>query len=213
MSKKIIWMIDENQLQLNAFKRELSFCLDNALDVEAILPYPTMQEYLEPVINNDRTVVIIIDQRLTDEGTVNYTGIDLAEYLRAINPKLPIYILTNFPDDEEFSGRELNVEYILDKSEFINEADLKMIAARILRHIDTYKDILTERGKRFNNLLRKSLKEELNTDEFCELEQLNYLRLSTTLASELEQIRDLTDIISENRRLLSLFGKESGDGQ
>ena len=213
MCNKIIWLVDENQDQLRAYQHELGVCLQDHTQVQGILPYPTMQDYIEPVLNNDGTVAIILDQKLKDTGVANYTGIELAEFLRGIKPKLPIYILTNYSkDEEEFTGRELNVEYILDKADFKDDSKSKMMSARILRHINIYTDILTERGYRFDELLKKSLKHDLSEDEYNELEQLNYLRLSSILAGELDQVRQLEKVVSENKKLLSQLKEKNKNG-
>jgi hypothetical protein len=211
MSNKIIWLIDENQDELRTYQEELSAVLQNDLTVKPIIPYKSMEDYIEPILNDKSTVTIIIDQRLKETGEVNYTGIELAEYLRAINQKMPIYILTNHPDDD-FADKETNVEYILIKGDFKNESTSKMMAARILRRINIYTDIFTVRGKKFNELLKKSLSQDLSEDEYKELEQLNYLRLSSTLTSELAQVRELEKIISENTKLLDqLKGENKND--
>ena len=203
MNDKIIWLIDENKTELRTFQRELSKRLSGNVKVEALDPYNKMQGYVKEILSDDRTVAIIIDQKLKDTGKVHYTGIELAEYLRGIKPKLPIYILTNFPDQDIFSGKELNVEYIIDKSDFRDDAKASTIAARILRHIDTYADILSERGQRFKELLEKSMNNKLNKDEYSELQELQYIRLSSTSASELERLQKLEQTISANKKLLA----------
>lgn len=209
MNDKIIWLIDENKDELRTFQRELSKRLCGNVKIEALDPYSKMQDYVKEILSDDRTVAIIIDQKLKDTGKVHYTGIELAEYLRGIKSKLPIYILTNFPDEDIFSGKELNVEYILDKSDFTDDAKAKAIAARILRQIDTYTDILSERGRRFKELLEKSMKHKLAKDEYNELEQLKYIRLSPILAIELEKAQKLEQTISANQKLLAqLKGKK-----
>ena len=210
MNDNIVWLIDENASQLKTYQRELSKWLKGNIKVEALAPYSKMPNYVKEVLSNNRTVAIIIDQKLKDTGKIKYTGIELAEYLRVIKPKLPIYILTNFPDPDVFSGKELNIEYVLDKADFRDDERAKIMAARILRHINTYVDILSERGQRFQELLEKSMKKGLNKYEYNELEQLKYIRLSPTLASELEQSQKLELTITANQKLLSqLKGKKT----
>jgi hypothetical protein len=168
-----------------------------------------MQDYVKKVLSDKRTVAIIIDQKLKNTGKAHYTGTELAEYLRRINQKLPIYILTNYPEDIG-SDEELNVEYILGKSDFADDVKANRNIARILRHIDTYTDILSERGQRFEKILEKSMKHKLNKDEYKELEQLKYIRLSSTLAGELERTQKLERTITANQKLLAqLKGKKT----
>ena len=209
MNNKVIWLIDEDETELRTFQRELAKRLGGNVKVEAIAPYSKMQDYVKKALSDEKTVGIIIDQRLKNTGKAHYNGTELAEYLRGINPKLPIYILTNYPADL-CSDEEPNVEYILGKEDFKNDTKANTIAARILRHIDTYKDILSKRGQRFKELLEKSLDQKLNKAEYSELQELQYIRLSSTSASELEQARKLEQTISANKRLLAqLKGKKT----
>lgn len=208
INDKVIWLIDENETELRTFQRELAERLGGNAKVEAILPYSKMQDYVKKVLSDDKTVAIIIDQKLKNTGTAHYAGIELAEYLRGINPKLPIYILTNYPEDIN-SDEEVNVEYILAKSDFKDNVKANRNVARMLRHIDTYTDILSKRGQRFKQLLEKSMKHKLARDEYDELEQLKYIRLSPVLASELEKAQKLERTISANQKLLAqLKGKK-----
>ena len=208
MNDKVIWLIDENETELRTFQRELANRLGGNVKVEATAPYSKMQDYVKKALSDEKTVGIIIDQRLKNTGKAHYNGTELAEYLRGINPKLPIYILTNYPADL-CSDEESNVEYILGKEDFKNDAKANTIAARILRHIDTYTDILSERGQRFKELLEKSMKHKLARDEYDELEKLKYIRLSPILAGELEKAQKLEQTISANQKLLAqLKGKK-----
>ncbi|MFA5251780.1 MAG: hypothetical protein WC454_04245, partial [Phycisphaerae bacterium] len=145
MSDKVIWLIDENKIELRAFQRELAGRLGANVKVEALDPYSKMQDYVKKILSDKRTVAIIIDQKLKNTGKAHYTGTELAEYLRRINQKMPIYILTNYPEDIS-SDEELNVEYILGKSDFADDVKANRNVARILRHIDTYTNILNARG-------------------------------------------------------------------
>jgi hypothetical protein len=208
MNDKVIWFIDEDETELRTYQRELAKRLGGNVKVEAIAPYSKMQDY-KKALSDEKTVAIIIDQKLKNTGKAHYTGLELAEYLRGINPKLPIYILTNYSKDISLD-EGLNVEYILDKSDFKDDAKANTITARILRHMDTYTDILSKRGQRFKKLLEKSMKQKLNKDEYDELEQLKYIRLSSTLASELEKTQKLEQTISANQKLLAqLKGKKT----
>jgi len=209
MNDKVIWFIDENETELRIYQRELAKRLGGNVKVEAIAPYGKMQDYVKKALSEEETVAIIIDQRLKNTGKAHYTGLELAEYLRGINPKLPIYILTNYSKDISLA-EGLNVEYILDKSDFNDDAKANTVIARILRHIDIYTDILSKRSQRFKKLLEKSLNHKLNKAEYSELQELQYIRLSSTSASELEQAQKLEQTISANKRLLAqLKGKKT----
>lgn len=213
MDKRIIWLIDENENELKTYYRDLKNLMPDSVQIEAMIPLPRKEDYISAVLENTSTATVIIDQRLKDTGIADYLGIELARFLRSVNHKLPIYILTNYPkDEEEFVGSKWSVEDIIDKSDFGHNEKLIPLKARILRRIDVYDDILEERERRFNDLLRKSLKEELTPEEREELSELEFLRTSTTGASELQQLQVLEEIVEEHKKLMEKFKQDSKSG-
>ncbi len=218
MDKCIIWLIDENENELKTYHRDLKKLMSDSVQIEAITPFPHKEDYISAVLENKSTATIIIDQKLKDTGIADYLGIELAKFLRKINNKLPIYILTNYAkNDEEFVGSKWSVEDIIDKSLFKNDEDLAILKARILRRINVYNDVLEERERRFNDLLRKSLEDELTADEVKEFSDLDFHRTSTTLANEIPQLQELEKIIEEHRKLMEKFKQapdsEEADGE
>jgi hypothetical protein len=212
MDKRIIWLIDENENELKTYCRDLKNLMPDSVQIEGMIPLPRKEDYLSPVLENTSTATVIIDQRLKDTGIADYLGIELARFLRSVNHKLPIYILTNYPKDEEFVGSKWSVEDIIDKSSFNNDEKLATLKARILRRINVYNDVLEERERKFNQLLRKSLKEELTADELKEFSELDFHRTSTTLASEIAQLQELEEIVEKHKKLMEKF-KEASDSE
>lgn len=213
MDKRIIWLIDENQNELKTYSQVLRKLMPESVEIKAILPYSNKQDYVSPILTNPNTASIIIDQKLKDTGVADYVGIELAKFFRSINPKLPIYILTNFASEkEEFAGDEWSVEDIIDKSDFSNDEELTTLKAKILRRINVYDDILEERERRFNDLLRKSLKEELTPQEHKEFAELEFHRSSATLAGELQQLQQLEKIVEKHKKLMEKF-KQASDSE
>ncbi len=201
MSKDtIIWLIDENQDQLKTFGEQLSKIFNEDGQVRAIEPKSTKEE-MKFIIDNPKTVSIVIDERLKETGIAKFFGIELAQYLRALNTKVPIYILTNYSKDDFESGK-WSVEYILDKKDF--DTDFNTIKARMLRNVSFYHDYLDQREKRFNDLLNKSLHSTISKEEIKEFEELQYVRVRSILADELgispeldKKIKEQLEIISE----------------
>lgn len=209
-----MWFIDENENQLRTYTRKLTRMMQpEGIQIKPIFPpYRTKEEYIS-VLNDPETVCIVIDQRLKDTGEATYTGIELAQYLRGINKKLPIYILTNFAGEkEEFAGGEWSVEDIIQKDTLNDEKQAFIIKARILRHINIYEDILNERAKRFNELLRKSLYEELDELELQELEELQFERTAPTLAKEFPELKKLEQVVKTNEELLKMLNRTKDKG-
>ena len=218
MDKRIIWLIDENENELKTYCRDLKNLMPDSVQIEAMIPLPRKEDYLSAVLENTSTATVIIDQRLKDTGIADYLGIELARFLRSVNHKLPIYILTNYPkDEEEFVGSKWSVEDIIDKSDFGHNEKLIPLKAKILRRIDVYDDILEDRERRFNDLLRKSLKEELTPEEHKEFSELEFHRSSATLAGELQQLQELEEIVEKHKKLMEKFKQasesEEADGE
>ena len=186
-NKQIIWLFDDNTRELRLYKPLFEKALPKDAEVRVVKQkaFPHKEDYLD-IIGNPNTGCLLIDQRLKESGEVDHTGIELASYLRAINDKLPIYILTNFADEtDEFTGGEWSVEDIIPKKEVGNPEKLRTVVARMLRRMRGYRDLIGDREKRFRYLLKKSLDEELNDLELQELEELKFFRASAILASEL----------------------------
>lgn len=203
MNEKIIWYIDEDQDELETFTNRLSRIFSKALkskselEVKGEQARSNIEDYYD-ILNDPRTVGIIIDQRLQDEGTADYTGIQLAEHLRSINIKLPIYILTQYADDEIFKGREWSVEYILAKQK-LKDTQIS-VAQRVLRHINIYHDIVEGREKRFGELIRKSLSEELTEEEKRELKLIGAERTAGIAAAEIQELTVLENLVESLER-------------
>jgi hypothetical protein len=215
MNKKKIWLIDENKLEIRASQKMLSRILSGSVDVIAIFPpFSTLQEY-HVLLKDPDTASIIIDQRLKDTGIANYTGIELANHLRSIDTKIPLYILTNFAEDfEKNSGRGWSVEDIIDKGRLSVDDDTKMeTAARILRRINVFDDILDDREKRFHGLLVKSLSQSLSVDELDELERLQENRASSILADEINQLGEIEKALQKQKDILLALDIKGSDDE
>ncbi|WP_421176528.1 hypothetical protein [Aeromonas jandaei] len=124
----------------------------------------------------------IIDERLCMTGEAEYQGNQLAESIRIIDEKIPVYILTSYSKDvDSLAG---SIEFVIDKNDLSDLENGKKIAQRILRHMNIYNDIRSERALRFDSLLAKSLNETLTQEEVAEFDSLNVLRTRATLMDE-----------------------------
>ncbi len=206
MNKHIIWLVDDDEEELTTYGNELKLDMSPEIQIKAILPYPRKTDYVSTLLEDPDTACIIIDQKLKEKGSATYTGIELAQYLRRIKKKIPIYILTNFPhDQDEFAGGKWSVEDIISKGSFRDEEEAQTAKARIMRHMKVYGDILDERAKRFNELLKKSLDDSLNEAELDELAELQAERIAPTLAKDVEELQKLERIAKTNEKLIELL--------
>lgn len=211
MSNKVIWLIDENENQSRTYARQLRKVLPQSISVERLFPpYSNLAEYSQLIMDRN-TVCIVVDQKLKDTGVATYTGIELAQYLREINDKIPIYILTNYPDlHDEYEPGEWSVEDIIDKQTFISPIKTQTLVARLLRHIDIFTDIRSERTKRFNELLQKRIRNELSVEEAREYEELQFERLAPSETREIFGVSDgLDELLNLNRKLLNRLGEQN----
>ena len=156
------------------------------------------------LLNTPDLACFIIDLRLKDTGVASYFGIELALFMRSINTKLPIYILTNFAEDSDaFNEGAWSVEDIIDKSDLakIGSDKSKAVIARILRRITGYADYLAEREKRFNELLRKTLNGQMSPEDEAELNEIQFDRTSSILAEELPKLQELNKVLEEYKNI------------
>jgi len=193
---KIIF-IDEDKDQRDTFGELLRLCFpksDTSIEIITQEPKPSLHE-MSYLLQDPDIVTIIIDEQLKESGVAQYFGIELASYLRAANKKLPIYILTSYPESEELIDGEISVEDILNKQELPGKKNV--IGARILRRINNYHDIMNEREIKFEQLLRKSISEDMDQSDFDQLAELSFLREAPNQISEIiarEQIINLASI-------------------
>lgn len=171
-----IFFVDEDDDQRETYSLMLQECFpkdSSAPVVVGIPPKPKLSD-MRFLVEDEEVVSIVLDEQLKDSGVATYLGIELAEYLRGLNKKIPIYILTSYPHSEELSEGEMKVEDILSKQDLPERKDI--VGARILRRIDNFLDVASEREVRFEALLRKSMSSSLDESEKIEFVELDYLR-------------------------------------
>ncbi|MEM7128222.1 MAG: response regulator [Chloroflexota bacterium] len=207
MSKKI-WFIDENENQSKTYARQLRRLMPDTVQVETVYPpFVNMNDYAS-ILSDPETVCVIIDQKLKDSGIATYDGIELAQFLRGIDSKIPIYILTNFADlKDEYASGELNVEEVLSKDIFNDDVEKQILQARLLRRIDVHEDILLSRAERFRSLLKKQFENTLTEEEQAELKNLQFERVAPVEAASVIESQNLQNIIDSNNELLEALRK------
>lgn len=205
-----IYFVDEDEDLRETFQLMLQDCFpksDDSPKVHGIAPAPEMAD-MRFLVEDQEAVAIILDERLKESGVAQYFGNELATYLRNFNQKIPIYILTSFTESEELLDAEMDVEDILDKQELAAKKDI--VGARILRRIDSYLDIGARRDKRFEMLIRKSMKEGLDAEEIRELEDLEFYRESPFEIDEIISNERLQKLNELEEKINSLEMKISG---
>jgi len=205
MKRHIIYFVDEDAAARRANVRDLTTLLDNP-EIKVIQqePLKTFADY-NPLMADPKTAAFILDQRMKGGGLVAYNGTDLAGYLRGIDGKMPIYILTGHADQpQDFVGFQHLVEYIIDKEhiENANSEEAKIVKARLLRHLDVFNDVRNAQEQRFHDLLVKSLHGPLTREEQNEMDQIEGETTAPIQATERKKEQELGETVDQLRRLL-----------
>lgn len=95
-------------------------------EVIDIAPLPNISDYPGWIVDND-VKVIVLDERLNElaqdsEGYANYSGHNVAEYLRGVMPDLPQFIVTTVPDTAELNDAAADLDAIIKREDFSNKS-------------------------------------------------------------------------------------------
>ena len=198
MNPIILYLVDDKEEARHANGPALQKFLGSPdIKVVPLEPYPEFARY-DTLMRDPALGGFFIDQKMRGGGVVNYNGIELAGHLRGLHPKLPIYILTGYPN-EDFTGTLYRVEDIVDKEDIEDRDSEKaqVLRARILRRLNVFGDVLDAREQRFHELLIKSMKEPLTAAEEKEMGLLETERLAPQHAAELHDAKALEQAIAE----------------
>lgn len=210
MEKNVVLYIDEEQTALDSYGRELRKNLPQELEIICALPQPTLPLMLKFICSmRQRIASIVVDEHLEVAGTADYIGSQLADAYRQLDDKIPIYILSNHPD--EIDENLESVEYILSKDDFADGgAALESAIKRMVRHINAYEQIVDEREQRFLHLLKRYVLSDISTEEASELNELKFWREvpaaieESTMTMELKRkLDDQEDTLNKIEKLLS----------
>lgn len=205
--KKTVLFIDEDDIErrssLDVLKEIFS---DTDLTVQACAPLSTLADYTN-LVNDQMIGALILDQRLNTSGTVSYSGVALAAHLRGVGTRIPIFILTNYPEDD-FSAQGWAVESIVGKNAVLRDpagTPAQDFKSRLSRQVEGGRNVLAVRENRFHELIIKSSREELTVLEEGELRELEGERIAPVAASERKR---LVRLDAEIEKLQKLLGKE-----
>lgn len=206
---KVIYFIDENDQDRNANLDALRRIFgDTGVLISAPVPFASLDEY-SSVLTKSETAAFFIDQNMRTGG-LTYNGIDLAKYLRGIDARIPIYIVTGGARAHaDIGSDEFNVEAIVSKDDLDDHRSdvARNFKARVLRAVDVHAVVLAEREARFHQLLVKSIDSELSVEEAAEFDLLQGDRLAPIQAAELRSIAALEDAVRRAEQHLGKAGE------
>jgi len=195
--KTVIYIDDDFEARAT-YQEPLQMLFGDDFDLIAIEPVFEIDEMLRNLQQYNNVVAFILDEKMNQLGKAKYLGRNLAEGLRIINQKIPIYIFTAFNDEFDSLYGPADVEYIIAKESLSDREKRKSLSAKIRRHQDTFSDIKTARAQRLDELLLKSMESELNESELVEFQELNFLRAKSINLQESQNVEALTEKLKEN---------------
>lgn len=182
ITEKVIYIEDE-QASIDTYTKPLRRIYGHKYEVVAQMPCQDIGSMLRCLEGFENVVSYIVDERLNHTGIATYTGTELIKGIRDLDSKIPIYILTS--NSADVPSNFGDIEFVIDKHEFGESDDIRnTLAKKLLRHVNTYNDIKSERATRLDELLKKSVEAELSEDEKDEFERLNFLRTRSILLEE-----------------------------
>lgn len=170
IEKSIIKFIEDDYDDAQLYKEKLES--EGSLIVELVDPreFPIVSEYDKILFVTPQA--IIIDQKISMYAGVPYEGLDIAEFLRSLNPMIPIFILTNYEKETSDLASGWSIEYIIAKSKFKTKNQVKIHIKRILRAVGRYEDALSKKTKIFKELIDKKVSGTISTQEEKELNKI-----------------------------------------
>ncbi len=195
----IILIIDDDKEEAIRIKKKLDRA-SLGLELDFIIQTPEeikdISEYFF-LINSLPASSILIDQRLGVKSKANYTGLKLANILRAVLPMFPIFILTKWVKEDNLEKQGYDVDDVMDKFKMLETPTTYL--GRIIRAMSRYENAKTKQNKRMQELIAASLSRELSQEETYELVNIRAEIGISTLGREIE-MAELTRIRIENKK-------------
>jgi hypothetical protein len=199
--KPQVLYIDEEPMALRVMGKRLQRAFGPEVTITPILPEATISLMTQKIESFAPLVSVVIDQKLNAAGGPSYVGTELANAIRRMDHKMPIYILTNVADD--VNPNLADVEYILSKDDMSDDTQLEAVGARLRRHINVFQDLLSAREVRFEELLRRGYEGPLNKEDEEEFRSLSFQRERQIVVTELLESVDLNKKLDAAEKTLA----------
>jgi len=202
MTSNIVFVDDDESVR-RTYKRKLERIFGEGYTIQCPELSYTLEEMLVVLDNIQDKVTYFIDEDLVHTGTAGFKGTELIERIRVNEQHIPIYIITsNLTWVDEQLG---DIEFAIDKNKWGEEKD--KYAQRFLRHINTFRTIKSEQGKRFDELFAKSLIEPLTVDEKEEYDALNVIRSKALVDEAIISDESVAKLDRQSKELEELYEK------
>jgi hypothetical protein len=190
-----IAIIDDNKDQRDSFRIRLILFLKQLksdLQVVDLFPFENFNDYY-CFINDEGIVALIIDEKLhndsqPDKSPVQYNGSDLVSFIRKRYKYIPVFTLTNYPEDQILQEKVNEFDYIFSKKDFTVK-QVEIIKRACQRYLEENQKELSL----YNELTRKIASGQSGKGD---MEKLNALQeklqipLSTELSDREEWLKE-----------------------
>lgn len=189
---KTIAVIDDRDSQRNSLVIAINNSLEKLYPDWKIIddkPFNDLAIYRSWILENEISV-LIIDERLNEEKGVDgnfagYLGHEMVKYLREYFKNLPVFMITNYPPEEELDETMKDFNLIIQREDFINDAD-KFTNLFVVSGQNFYHEYTTQLERL--SLLAEKIAKGTATDR--EIEEIKGLRTSLSLPHFSDDIVD-----------------------
>lgn len=196
-----IGIIDDREDTRNTLRRRIEREIDGRLGVLATAPFADKADCLA-WIRAQQIGAVVLDEKLHEAigqsgEAVDYEGHDLVDYLRAVLPELPIWIVTSYAGEEPLLARYGSVEGILQRDDFYSKAtaESERIARSAMRFVESNRRDLS----RLTTLAEK-IAQGVATSE--EQEEAKALQGKLSVAVPVEAYLTRSNLLSETEAVL-----------
>jgi len=188
---KRIAIVDDSPDQRDTYKKRLSLFLQqkgSMLEVIDTYPFTDVNQYFDWIIAED-IIALIFDEKLHNESQsgrtpVNYNGSSIVLKIRERFKDIPIFTLTNYPDDSDLQLVFSEYECILSKKDF-TEKHVDIILRACQRYLNENQKELSQ----FDELSKKIASGKAQGDDINILQALQ-LKLQIPFTSDLKDRED-----------------------
>jgi CheY-like chemotaxis protein len=164
-----VGIIDDRLDHRETLKRALDLALTGKWQSVDSAPLPSLEDYTRWFREHEINV-LLLDEKLQEQGAVGYDGHDVVSYLRRILPTFPIFIITAYPDDEELRRKFSDIEEIIPRLEFSKRPN--EFVPRFLRAAQRYSDSFQAELAELSEKSRKIAEGVATADDVSKTEAL-----------------------------------------
>lgn len=184
-------IVDDRAPQRQTVRRRVEPFVGPHLKVIDSPPLDEVSDYPAWIVEHD-VIALVVDERLSEQCRVAYSGHDVAVALRRSNLDLPIMVLTAYQPVAELKAKAATVEAVVQRREF--NQDPQLYIDRIVRAGKRYSRERTRALVELGELARKIA---LGTAARTEQERARALQLELHLSVELTTVATRADWVSE----------------